>query len=187
MDHRHPGVQHNETALNVDAERGRRIAATLDTNLVEFTGESFRGLRTSTGYKDRPAGPLVGARDTLKRSALPRPRLTDHDNEPPIGARHPDRSLLLTRKLTTTRLNPSRKQLNLGSDEHVVDRLAANRRKLADAPQRLALKRAMHSGRLPTIDKIKNPALLVQSCERSQPRLRSELRGGLECDSARLA
>jgi hypothetical protein len=108
MDHRHPGIQHNESAFDVDAERGRRIPATLDTNLVQLGGEALRGLRAGTCYKDVPPGLLVSARDTLKRRALTGPRLTDHDHEPLIGTRDPDRSLLLTRKLTTTRRNPGR-------------------------------------------------------------------------------
>jgi hypothetical protein len=151
MDYRHAGVQHNESTLDVDAERGGRVPATLDTDLVQFGGKAFCGLRAGTCYKDRPASLLVGTRDTLQCRALPGPCLTNDDNEPLIGTRDSDCSLLLTRKLTAALRNPSREKFHLGAHERLIDHLSANVRELADAPQGLALERAMHRRGLPAV------------------------------------
>jgi hypothetical protein len=187
MDHGHPRIEDNESAFDVDAERGRGVPAPFDADFVEFGGEAFRGLRPCTRYKDRPSGLLVCARDTLQRRALPGPCLPDHDNEPLVRTGDPDRSLLLTRKLTAALRNPSLEKPHLGGHERWTDRLAANLRELADAPQRLALERTMHRGRLPAIRKIEHAGLLVQSRERRQPSLRPEISRGLERDGACLA
>jgi hypothetical protein len=105
MDHSHAGVQHDETAFYVYAERGRRVPATLDTDLAQLGGEALRGLRSGTSYKDCSAGLLVGARDALQRGALAGPCLTDDDDESLRGTRDPDGSLLLAGKLTAARRN----------------------------------------------------------------------------------
>ena len=156
MDDRHPGVQHNETALDVHAERGRRIAATLNTHLTQLCGEPLRSLRPRTCYKDGPPGLLVRARDTLQRSALPCSCLTDHDDQPLLRTRHPDRTLLLSRERTATLRDGGGKQSDLAGDERVVDNFATDRRELVGATQRRALERAMLARCLPSIREIEH-------------------------------